>query len=224
MTKNFIKLTNNIGQGLIEALIAVSIILAAIISTLTLIISSINAGRVSIDKLIAASLAREGIEIVRNIRDGNWIDPSGVDWSDGIIATNDNTAIPIIDEIPPSGLPLSYKLDFAPVGWGLNCGGSFDCMRIYSKGSLYLQKTTLDSSWQATKYYRLLYINRICWEDSSETEKIIDKSSPFDCTSFDIPGETYSEVGVRVISEVRWPTSNSTNNIKIEERIYNWRP
>ena len=42
---------------------------------------------------VAAHLAAEGIEIVRNIRDSNWLDPSNPGWRDGL----PNTVAGIVD-------------------------------------------------------------------------------------------------------------------------------
>ena len=212
----FTRIKNNRGQGLLEALVAIFIILGAVISTLTLVISSINAGRISTDKLVASSLAREGIEVVRNIRDSNWLDEDEV-WHEGILdpiaPASLPAAIPIVDE-------TSTGLDFTPSDFDEECiTDKGDCTRIYKSGSLYIQKSD-PTDLEPTKFYRLLYINRICWSDT-EDEKIVPKDSLNNC--YDQFGGTYSEVGVRIISEVRWPNSGSNSNVIIEERIYDWR-
>lgn len=61
------------GQTLLEAMVAIGVILTAVIGATTLIISSITAGRISQNRVEAANFAREGIEIVRAIRDSNWL-------------------------------------------------------------------------------------------------------------------------------------------------------
>ena len=73
-------MNKNKGQSLLELIVAIGIILACTIATLTLVITSIQAGRKGSDKIIATNLAREGIEIVRNIRDSNWL--SGNSWNE----------------------------------------------------------------------------------------------------------------------------------------------
>jgi len=60
-------------QSLLEAIIAIGVILVATISSTTLVVSTISAGRVSADKIQAANFAREGFEVVREIRDSNWM-------------------------------------------------------------------------------------------------------------------------------------------------------
>ena len=44
-------------------------------------------------KLTASYLAQEGIEIIRNMRDNNWVKNPGVNWMDGIIIGTNNCAV-----------------------------------------------------------------------------------------------------------------------------------
>lgn len=60
------------GQGLLEATIALGIIITGVVAALTLGIANLSAGVTSESRIVAANLAREGVEVVRNIRDTNW--------------------------------------------------------------------------------------------------------------------------------------------------------
>ncbi len=66
--------TNQKGQTLVEIMVAVGIITAVLIASLSLVIAVIQAGAVSRERVQAANLAQEGLEAVRNIRDSYWID------------------------------------------------------------------------------------------------------------------------------------------------------
>lgn len=61
------------GFTLLEVIVAIFIITVGIIGVLSLVTYTISSAKVSSQKLVAAYLAQEGIEIVRNIRDGNWL-------------------------------------------------------------------------------------------------------------------------------------------------------
>ena len=61
------------GFTLLETIVAVGLITVGLISALALISSSLFYVSSIEDRLIAANLAGEGIEIVRNIRDNNWL-------------------------------------------------------------------------------------------------------------------------------------------------------
>jgi len=76
------------GFSMIEVVIAVSIITTALIASLALITSSISSIQLNKTKIIATGLAQEGLEIVRNIRDNNWLDykRSSINWLDGLSA------------------------------------------------------------------------------------------------------------------------------------------
>lgn len=218
--RNRLILNKNKGQSLLELIVAIGIILACTIATLTLVITSIQAGRKGSDKIIATNLAREGIEIVRNIRDSNWISAaSGIgspipDWDYGLVNGTDPTAIPIIDDTNLS------SLEFAPNDFGGLCG-SADCTKIYTTGTNYYIQNT-NSSGTPTNFYRLLYLNPICRNPIDDSEKIVGKTESISCGG--IGYELYTEkIGIRVISEVHWPKSDGANKVILEDRLYNWR-
>ncbi|KKW36714.1 MAG: hypothetical protein UY81_C0016G0009 [Candidatus Giovannonibacteria bacterium GW2011_GWA2_53_7] len=86
------------GQSLIEAIIGVTILITGLVTTMALGLMTIRAGQVSQSRTIADNLAREGIEVIRNIRDTNWL----ID----------------IDKINvENGDPLRCGIDTGPVRW-----------------------------------------------------------------------------------------------------------
>ena len=84
------------GFTLFETIVAIGLILVGLVAALALITSSLFYASNIQDRLIAANLAAEGIEIVRNIRDGNWL--REVPWNSGLAdgdyqAAYDSTAL-----------------------------------------------------------------------------------------------------------------------------------
>ncbi len=73
---------DNHGQGLLETTIAIGMIVVGVLSIFAVGTGQLRAIRVSEDRLIAGDLAREGIEIVRSIRDSNWLQASS--WTSGL--------------------------------------------------------------------------------------------------------------------------------------------
>jgi prepilin-type N-terminal cleavage/methylation domain-containing protein len=59
---------------LVEVLIALFILTTALVAGLSTVNSGLSLTQVAKSKLIAANLTQEGIEIVRNIRDNNWLE------------------------------------------------------------------------------------------------------------------------------------------------------
>ena len=65
--------TTSRGFTLVETLVAITIVALAIVGPLYAVQQGLNASRSARDQLIAASLAQEGLEFVRNIRDENYL-------------------------------------------------------------------------------------------------------------------------------------------------------
>ena len=141
----FIK--NNKGQTILEALISITVVVVGLFSVLVLILINIRASDTSNDKLTASMLSWEGIEIVRNIRDSNWLAGTS-NWNEGLFSGTDYTAIPVFDSFTGT-----WSLDFSP-----NTIVSDDSTKVYKKGSIFLQNTIQPVGSQPTIFYRLIKI------------------------------------------------------------------
>jgi len=82
--QNFLKKNLN-GFTLIELVITCFVISMGVIGAFTVIQRIVFYTSFSFSRSVAGYLAQEGIEIIRNIRDSNWLDPTS-DWDDGINA------------------------------------------------------------------------------------------------------------------------------------------
>ncbi|MDP2709371.1 MAG: hypothetical protein Q8O93_05025 [bacterium] len=80
MDIKFIK--NKQGISIIEVIAAIMIITIGMIGVLSLVIQNIKAQYINKNVLIASGLAQEGLELVRNIRDNNWL-AEGNNWKLG---------------------------------------------------------------------------------------------------------------------------------------------
>ncbi|MCR4322614.1 MAG: type II secretion system GspH family protein [Candidatus Azambacteria bacterium] len=102
------------GFTLLESMVAIAIFTMGISTAVFVITQSISVGTRTKNKIIAANLTQEGIEVVRNIRDRNWL--AGRPWVDGIDAltnaclqwNSDNVAGFFIDTGCISGANLSF--------------------------------------------------------------------------------------------------------------------
>ena len=75
------------GFSLLEALFALLIIVVGVSGSFALINQTLSFSSFSSNKLIAVYLAQEGLEVVRNIRDNNWIQKE--EWSDSLSPAGD---------------------------------------------------------------------------------------------------------------------------------------
>lgn len=199
---------NQQGQSLLELIVAIGVVVGGILGILTLVIATIQAGKEGSNRIIAQNLAREGIEIVRSIRDGNAMDPDSLAWDDGLTGglPGDTTAVLKVN-LPNSIIPTS--LDFTPNDF------NSPAAQVKKSGIYYLQDT---SSGTGINFYRMITLKAICRDSSSGNESLSSTNNgTTDC------GTGTEEVGLQVISEVRWPSPNSTKSMVFEERIYNWR-
>ena len=128
--KQFNNKTIGNGFTILEVLIATFVITVGLIATLLLINRTLIQASIFLPKLTAAYLAQEGIEIVRNIRDTNWVGggvwneglvPSAVDCSTGCEA--DYTFIPSVSVLTPYNEGRYLNTDISGP-YGYNPGGT----------------------------------------------------------------------------------------------------
>lgn len=70
------------GFSILEIVVAIFIITMGMVGVLSLITQNIQVQYINKNNLIASQLAQEGLELVRNKRDKNWLE--GNDWTYGI--------------------------------------------------------------------------------------------------------------------------------------------
>ena len=138
----------NQGQGLLETVFAIGILMIVVAAILALTSANVAGQRESEVQIIANNLAREGIEVVRNTRDSNWL--AGIAWDDGL--DGDGTAVPKFNYTANT-----WQLEFAPD----------DPTKIYmTPVGVYNQ----NSIGNPTMYSRLLTFQDICLDtDGSES-------------------------------------------------------
>lgn len=74
------------GFTLMEIIVVIGVIISVLTSTMVLISMTVNSTKASRLKITAISLSQEGLEIVRNIRDNNWLSGrrNALNWRQGM--------------------------------------------------------------------------------------------------------------------------------------------
>lgn len=108
MSNKIIK--NNSGISIVEVIVAILIITMGMVGVLSLVIQNIQAQYINKNILIASGLAQEGLELVRNVRDLNWLTP-GNDWNKYIASGVVNATITYTIDYSGSINPLVGSLD-----------------------------------------------------------------------------------------------------------------
>jgi len=105
----------NKGFTLLELIIAITVISVGMLGIFGMIANSMQASQDSKTRLVAAYLAQEGIELVRNSRDSNW--NQGNEWthgwpncSSGCRTSYDNPTIRTYTPVP-NGSNISVNTD-----------------------------------------------------------------------------------------------------------------
>ena len=95
------------GFSLLELIITILVVSIGILGTHSVVSYTLSAIGLSASRLTAAYLAQEGIEIVRNIRDTNWLEEDagvpGVLWNSGLDPDREYEADYQDDELHPFG-------------------------------------------------------------------------------------------------------------------------
>jgi len=205
----FIK--NHKAQGLLESIIAIGIIISGIVGSLSLSIQNQTSLKDARGRLLAVNLAREGVEVARNIRDTNWLSceiAEGVlscnNWDDSFSAGADITAVPVFDPLTNSWIldfdAESIDGDLARL-WRRTTGDSKFVGVHFNSSSVSPSDSVL------TNYRRVLEIRSIC----------------SDKTVIDVCDVGKTKIGVVVKSIVSWEEGGKTSQITAEERLFNWR-
>jgi prepilin-type N-terminal cleavage/methylation domain-containing protein len=132
------------GFTLIETLVAIALLVIAIVAPMSLVAQSLTTAFYARDQVAAYSLAQEGIEAVRAVRDGNILANATTGASNDLLAS-----IPInqdftIDATQPGATGIA------------SCGiGTCPLLKVDGNGNLY----GYTSGWADTKFRRTIRAN-----------------------------------------------------------------
>ncbi len=79
------KYNSQTGFTMIETIIAIFIVLIGVVGAYGIMTNLTSYGTISPSRLTAVYLAKEGIEVIRNIRDTNWLE--GHSWNEGLASS-----------------------------------------------------------------------------------------------------------------------------------------
>lgn len=181
------------GQSLMETIVAIAILLTVATAILSLVTNNIIGQKESEFQIMANNLAREGIEVARNIRDSNSL--GGRDWDAGL---NTGEAIAAFDTAANG-----WQLIFASEG-----GESYNKQLYFS--SLYKIYSHNKTGGQLAPFSRFLNLGNICLASGAESIK-------------DSCGAGEKKIGFKVSAVVSWKENNRTRQVVLEELLYAWK-
>lgn len=202
---------NQKGQGLLETIVAIGVITVGLVGVFTLVIGNSNRQRENRDRLVGINLAREGVEVVRNLRDSNWL--AGENAFGNILENSiDVVKIPVF----PSGATDHWMLASRTIGEGSNtrvylANIGTDGTRAYIQGNNLRTDEML-----STQFEREISLVPI---------RCGDAKLQVPCTSIKtdgngvVPADT--TIGVSVTSTVWW--QNRARQVSLIDMLYDWR-
>ena len=194
------------GQGFMEVIVAFGIMIMGIVSILILTSYNLTAADYGEKRLIASNLAREALEVIRNVRDSNWL--AGNDWDGGL---------PVNQSV--SDYRQIVKFTETDTGGGYDLQGVAEGLETCSDCKLYVANTIfshLDTG-ADSGFRRQVEFQDICddtpgVDDDAFTIKPINEN----CVN--------SRVGFVLTSRVIWYASNGDKKeVSTQDRIFDWR-
>jgi type II secretory pathway pseudopilin PulG len=201
------------GQTLVEMLIVLFVISIGLYAAITLIFQNVSLQAQDADQTMAMNLAREGLELVQNKRDSNWLDGTkqfddGMDYNPA--DNTDCTATPNWD----GGVVPDPAFDFTP--------NTLDNSRVYrsnalASSGLFTNRVTATT----TEFYRLMTFTPICQSPDDPTKKAAADGSCI-CPPAGFAAYT-RQVGLRTKVEIQWYRQNKKKGLTIYGDFYDWR-
>ena len=177
-------------------------VVTGVTAGLTLTSYNLTSAVASEGRLVAVNLAREGIEVIRNLRDTNWL--AGNPWDNGITV--------------PGFYRLTVNFDESANQWTAQtqAAGIDSCAacQIYFDAAAGIYSHNLAP--EVTPYKRLITLREICWQEVLGEPAVL--AAGQNCSDF---GQEL--VGWEVISEVTWHEASRPHNLKVIDRLYDWR-
>ncbi|HOX97132.1 MAG TPA: prepilin-type N-terminal cleavage/methylation domain-containing protein [bacterium] len=211
---------NKKGFGLVELVMAMLILSIALVGLLNLMAYLVRASQVNKEMIIALNLAREGVEVIRNVRDGNWLNACPTwggscshwttaggtrtccQWDSGLNSGGDHT-LTLDFDTANNWYVLNYTPnDFTSAG---------TLLYLDSVTELYVTSPYMTGGSPASKYRRLITVDFICRNADESNEQVITAG---DCGA-------QKKVGIQVTSTVQW--NDGDNDLSLVDKLYNWK-
>lgn len=191
-----------------EVIVAIGIMIMGIVSILILTSYNLASAEYGANRLIASNLARESLDVIRNIRDSNWLDPTK-DWDNGLPSNPATDKYRQIVKFTENDTYGSYALE------GVEEIDTCSSCKLYVKDTIFSHDDTGTDS----GFRRQIEFESICNEVPSNKDGIfLIMSISQECTG------GYERVGFVLTARVQWQASNGdTREVAIEDRVFDWR-
>jgi hypothetical protein len=201
------------GQTMLEGMVAIFIIIVGVVGAMALAMGAFSTSGESSDQVKAVNFAREGLEVIRNIRDTNWVTKNNFDM--GLVGASADIIYATLNFNPDLngwGAPVFFNTNdgtFNPTE--NNCPQNCQ-LYLNNDNNVYNH----DPSYQASGFYRLVKFNDICLYS---IDTLIIKDDKEVCSM------EFSErkIGTKVTVKVNWYEGNTLRSVEAVDRLFDWR-
>jgi len=204
-------LKNRAGLTLIEVLVSASVLIIGLMAILVAAVALLKNTQFSKDFLIATSLAREAIEVVRNQKDQNLRSGRIFDYLDASTQLRDFD-FAILEFNDTGGFDGEFKISESAQNWN-DCVSSSSCqVNFFSTKGLYGNGTLDGQTGESSNFYRLVKIDPIyCL--GNVPGSLIGNGDNFVCKADEI-------IGLKVTTRVGWYKSSDLKKVEISSSFY----
>lgn len=197
----FFLLETGRGFGIIEVLISGSIIVTMLGALLGVGTLSLNANQTMLERAQAAFLAQEGIEILRQIRDTNWLDANANTKWDSFNLAAAQTITEQLETAAPVEGKLIFNTAFTPPRYSFS--------------------TDLVAGDEVVILNNVNYTRRVSFNKAGNLLPGLDSQS---LTQTAMDESIKNSNAVKATVTVSWRLGSVDKNIRMNEILTNWRP
>ncbi|MEO5927908.1 MAG: type II secretion system protein [Patescibacteria group bacterium] len=190
------------GQTLIELLITVSVVTTGLFAAAALVFSNLQLSDRDADEVVAVNLAREGIELAKELRDSNWL--AGDPFDQGLANGSDYTATP---RWTGGAAEATFSFDFTASTMD---DDNTVISQIADAASPGFYANGLVGN--TTIWRRLMTFHPIC--DTAGGESVLDDGE--DCAGG-------PKIGIRIESHLQWQRKGQVFDRVMYDDVYDWR-
>ncbi len=210
------------GQSLIESLVAITIIVVGVVSLVGLLIGSRIQSNITKNEALAVQLGSEPLEAARFVRDSNWLEiedgNTSVNYYDGLRSgTNYNGIYRWNRALADPASAITFQFISSSTEIDSNQAKVYQDVNGFYRQT---QSATPPGTWTPTNFRRWVSMYPICYTKGTTpfggSEYLIENDGNA-CDPADV------EVGVQVISHMRWQDKGENHDRYFETRLYNWK-
>lgn len=214
---------NNFGFTILEMLLALSVLSVGIMTAFTLSLSNLQTTKDNYNRILAINLAREGLEIVRNLRDTNWLKMDknladcDEDASNGQAPCSWDFGFDDPFVIVRYGSPRFTKI--ADANTAEECFNDGLCKITENASGLYEHGEAIEKNMS-----RLVMLQAICFDADQDQATMYTDGPTEISTDLNCSDPSFEEkIGFRVSVQMYWESGGRAHSIDLVEDLYNWR-